>query len=42
MWETREGATFFREWQIEDEPGELAIRLSGDVGLVKLPDGPTG
>jgi hypothetical protein len=37
-WVTREGATaFFREWEIEDEPGEVAIRLEGDVGLVPLP-----
>jgi hypothetical protein len=34
-WETREGANaFFMEWEIEDEPGEVAIRLEGDVGLV--------
>jgi hypothetical protein len=38
-WVTREGATaFFREWEIEDEPGEVAIRLEGDVGLVPLPE----
>ncbi len=37
-WETREGASaFFREWNIEDEPGEVAVRLVGDVGLVPLP-----
>jgi hypothetical protein len=37
-WETREGANdFFTEWSIEDEPGEVAIRLEGDVGLVPLP-----
>ncbi len=37
-WETREGATaFFREWEIEDEPGEVAIVLEGDVGLVPAP-----
>ena len=37
-WETREGASaFFTEWQIEDEEGEVAIRLEGDVGLVPLP-----
>jgi hypothetical protein len=36
-WQTREGAqAFFEEWQIEDEPGEVAIRLDGDVGLVPL------
>ena len=37
-WETREGASaFFREWDIEDEPGEVAIVLEGDVGLIPLP-----
>jgi hypothetical protein len=37
-WVSREGAgAFFDEWQIEDEPGEVAIRLEGDVGLVPLP-----
>ena len=28
---------FFREWEIEDEPGEVAIYLEGDVGLVPVP-----
>ena len=28
---------FFEEWDIDDEPGEVAIRLEGDVGLVPLP-----
>jgi hypothetical protein len=38
-WETREGASaFYRLWEIEDEPGEEAIVLEGDVGLVPLPD----
>jgi len=42
FWQTREGASaFFREWKIEDEPGEVAIRLSGDIGLVPLTEGPT-
>ena len=37
-WDTREGASaFFEEWQIEAEPGEVAIRLEGDVGLVPPP-----
>jgi hypothetical protein len=37
-WETREGAIgFYREWAIEDEPGEEMILLEGDVGLVPLP-----
>ncbi len=43
FWETREGATaFFEQWEIEDEPGEEAIFLEGDVGLVPLPDSTTG
>ena len=34
-WETAAGANqFFTEWNIEDEPGEVAIRLEGNVGLV--------
>lgn len=37
-WETREGASrFFEEWDIRDEPGEVAITLLGDVGLVPKP-----
>ena len=37
-WTTPEGASsFFREWNIEDEPGEVAMRLAGEVGLVPLP-----
>lgn len=37
-WEDREGAlAFFEEWNIKDEPGEVAIRLEGDVGLVPEP-----
>ena len=37
-WETREGAhEFFERWDITDEPGEVAIRLLGDVGLVAEP-----
>ena len=37
-WDTREGAgAFFREWNIEDEPGEVAVVLHGDVGLVPDP-----
>ena len=36
-WRTREGASaFFERWQIRDEPGEMAIVLEGDVGLVPL------
>jgi hypothetical protein len=39
FWETVEGArTFFDEWNIEDEPGEEAIFLEGDVGLIPLPE----
>lgn len=38
MWETREGASaFFEMWNIEDEPGETATFLEGDVGLVPFP-----
>jgi hypothetical protein len=38
LWESREGArAFYEQWQIADEPGEVAIRLTGDVGLVPLP-----
>lgn len=29
----------FTEWEIEDEPGEVAIRLEGDVGLVPIATG---
>ena len=37
-WRSSEGArTFFREWEIEDEPGEIATVLEGDVGLVPIP-----
>ncbi len=37
-WETREGANaFFTEWNIDDEPGETATRLEGNIGLVPLP-----
>jgi hypothetical protein len=36
-WDTMEGArAFFEEWDIADEPGEVAIRLEGDIGLVPL------
>ena len=39
LWDTREGAsTFFELWEIEDEPGEEAFFLEGDIGLVPLPD----
>jgi hypothetical protein len=38
-WESRDGASaFFEEWEINDEPGEEAFVLEGDVGLVPLPD----
>ena len=37
-WESPDAASaFFNEWQIDDEPGEIAIRLEGDVGLVPTP-----
>ena len=38
LWETSEGAeAFFEEWRIKDEPGEVAMLLEGDVGLVPVP-----
>jgi len=37
-WDTREGASaFFEQWDIRDEPGEEAIFLEGDIGLVPEP-----
>ena len=37
-WDNLEGAhTFFERWDINDEPGEVAITLLGDVGLVPDP-----
>lgn len=37
-WDSREGArAFFTEWDIEAEPGEVAIPLEGHVGLAPLP-----
>jgi len=36
-WDSREGAqALCAEWQIPDEPGEVAILLDGDLGLVPL------
>ncbi len=36
-WKSAEGArAFFEEWSIEDEPGEVATRLAGHVGLAPL------
>ena len=36
-WESRDAANgFFERWSIDAEPGEEAIRLEGDVGLVPL------
>ena len=32
------GQGFFNAWDIQDEPGETAVYLDGDVGLVPLPD----
>ncbi len=41
IWETRDGARdFYRRWDITDEPGEEAILLDGDIGLV--PESPGG
>ena len=40
LWESVEAArAFFEEWHIDDEPGEVAVYLEGDVGLVPLPAG---
>jgi hypothetical protein len=37
QWRSREAASgFFERWSIEDEPGEVAIELLGDVGLAPL------
>jgi hypothetical protein len=37
-WASRDGAReFFDRWSITDEPGEVAITLLGDVGLVPEP-----
>ena len=37
-WDTEDGAhEFFERWDIRDEPGEVAYRLLGDVGLVPEP-----
>jgi hypothetical protein len=37
-WDSREGANdFFERWDIQDEPGEIAVHLQGDVGLVPNP-----
>ena len=37
-WETREGGrAFYERWDIQDEPGEVAITLEGDIGLVPEP-----
>jgi hypothetical protein len=37
-WRSIEGArAFFEEWDIDAEPGEVAIYLTGDVGLVPDP-----
>ncbi len=37
-WESREGASaFFEQWDIYEEPGEVAVVLEGDIGLVPTP-----
>lgn len=37
-WPSPEKANqFFRKWEIADEPGEVAVVLLGDVGLVPEP-----
>ena len=38
IWETREhAATFYKKWNIADEPGEETITLEGDIGLAPEP-----
>jgi hypothetical protein len=37
-WDSSDGANaFFEEWDIRDEPGEYAVHLLGDEGLVPEP-----
>lgn len=37
-WDSAESASqFFDLWEIEDEPGEVAVFLEGDIGLVPSP-----
>lgn len=37
-WDSHDGARqFFQTWDIRDEPGEVAIELEGDIGLVPNP-----
>ena len=37
-WDSMDGAQeFFERWDITDEPGEIAITLLGDIGLVPDP-----
>ncbi|HYM53023.1 MAG TPA: hypothetical protein VEW45_06040 [Candidatus Dormibacteraeota bacterium] len=37
-WDSPDAAsTFYEEWQITDELGEVAIRLEGNAGLVPRP-----
>jgi hypothetical protein len=36
IWDSRDGANaFYTNWDIADEPGEEAIFLEGDIGLVR-------
>lgn len=38
LWDNLDKAyTFFEQWDIEDQPGEIAARLPGNVGLVPEP-----
>jgi hypothetical protein len=42
-WERPEGpGDFFVDWEVPEVPGEQAITLEGDLGLVPLPDLKTG
>ena len=37
-WDSSDGANaFFEQWDIRDEPGEYAVHLLGDEGLVPEP-----
>jgi len=39
QWDSIDGArAFFDEWDIPDEPGEVAVPLEGEIGLATLAD----
>lgn len=38
FWRSREGGReCYQKWNVQNEPGEVAIALDGDTGLVPLP-----